>query len=164
MLFWTLFPIDQDRRLAIAAGDNGIQQIRFDGLPPEGGIRDDGHPALLAAVRQLRSYFEGDLQVFDLPLDARGTPFQTRVWRELQRIPYGETRSYADIANAIESPKAMRAVGAANGKNPIPIVVPCHRVIGSDGSLVGFGGGMEMKKRLLNLETGSARRASEATA
>ncbi|MDQ6705946.1 MAG: methylated-DNA--[protein]-cysteine S-methyltransferase [Acidobacteriota bacterium] len=164
MLSWIPFPINHDCRLAIVAGDNGIQQIRFDGLPPEDSIRDDAHPALLAAAEQLRSYFAGELRTFDLQLDARGTPFQRQVWRELQRIPYGETRSYADIANAIESPKAVRAVGAANGKNPLPIVVPCHRVIGSDGSLVGFGGGMEMKKLLLNLENESARRAAEATA
>lgn len=164
MLLWTPFEINRACRLAIVAGDSGIQQIRFDGIPPVDGVRDDAHPALLAARDQLRSYFAGELNAFDLELDARGTPFQMRVWGELQRIPYGETRSYADIAKAVESPKAVRAVGAANGKNPIPIVVPCHRVIGSDGSLVGFGGGMEMKKLLLNLESKNAWRTSKATA
>ena len=100
----------------------------------------------------MRAYFAGKLRAFDLPLDLGGTPFQLRVWHELERIPYGETRSYLQIAAAIGAPKAVRAVGAANGANPIPIVVPCHRVIGSGGKLVGYGGGLPLKKRLLTLE------------
>ena len=103
-------------------------------------------------MRQLRAYFAGKLRRFDLPLDLQGTEFQLRVWRELEAIPFGETRSYSQIATAIGAPRAVRAVGAANGANPIPIVVPCHRVIGAAGNLVGYGGGLPLKKRLLELE------------
>lgn len=101
---------------------------------------------------QLNAYFAGELQEFDLPLAPEGTAFQQLVWRELLNIPYGETRSYGDIAKSIGQPKASRAVGAANGLNPIPIIIPCHRVIGSTGKLVGFGGGLATKERLLSLE------------
>lgn len=101
---------------------------------------------------QLQEYFDGTRQEFDLPLDPRGTAFQRAVWRELTRIPYGETISYGELARRIGQPEASRAVGAANGANPIPIVIPCHRVIGANGSLTGFGGGIETKKRLLALE------------
>ncbi len=100
----------------------------------------------------MRAYFAGELREFQLPLDMRGTDFQLRVWRQLRTIPYGETRSYSEIARAIQAPNAVRAVGAANGANPISIVVPCHRVIGSSGKLVGYGGGLALKKRLLDLE------------
>ena len=103
-------------------------------------------------AEQLAEYFDGKRSHFDLPLDAGGTAFQQTVWSALIAIPYGELRSYSDIANAIGKPKAVRAVGAANGRNPIPIVVPCHRVIGSDGSLTGFAGGLPMKTKLLTLE------------
>ena len=106
------------------------------------------------AVRQLRAYFAGELREFDLPLEMEGTEFQLAVWQELRRIPYGETTTYLELAKRIRNPKAVRAVGLANGQNPIPIIVPCHRVIGSDGSLTGFGGGMENKRRLLELERG----------
>lgn len=102
--------------------------------------------------RQLEDYFSGRRQDFDLRLAPRGTDFELAVWEELRRIPFGETRSYAEIARAIGRPGAYRAVGRANGANPIPIVVPCHRVIGSDGSLTGFGGGLEAKARLLEIE------------
>lgn len=104
--------------------------------------------------RQLELYFSGQLQKFDLPLDLRGTDFQTSVWKTLATIPYGETWTYAQLANAISNPKAMRAVGNANGKNPIPIILPCHRVIGSNGALTGFSGGLETKHYLLTLEKG----------
>jgi methylated-DNA-[protein]-cysteine S-methyltransferase len=104
------------------------------------------------AARQLEEYFAGERREFDLPLHLTGTEFQVRVLEELQRIPYGETTSYSDIAERIGRPKAMRAVGAANGRNPIPIVIPCHRVIGRGGSLTGFGGGLETKAELLRLE------------
>jgi O-6-methylguanine DNA methyltransferase len=100
----------------------------------------------------LRAYFEGALRQFTLPLDLQGTPFQLCVWRELQTIPFGEFRTYSGIAQAIGAPRAVRAVGAANGANPVAIVVPCHRVIGSGGQLVGYGGGLPLKKRLLDLE------------
>ena len=105
------------------------------------------------ANRQLSEYLKGERQMFDLPLNPRGTDFQKRVWRALCDIPYGETRSYKQIAEAIGNPKAVRAVGMANNRNPITIVVPCHRVIGADGKLVGYGGGLEMKEFLLRLET-----------
>lgn len=107
--------------------------------------------------RQLNAYFAGDLRKFEIPLLMLGTEFQKRVWKALQTIPYGETISYGELAKKIGEPKAVRAVGAANGQNPIPIIVPCHRVIGSDGSLTGFGGGIENKKKLLELESGQRR-------
>ena len=104
------------------------------------------------AISQLQAYFAGELERFDLPIELRGTPFQVSVWEELSRIPFGSTLSYGELAQRIDRPKAVRAVGAANGANPVPVVVPCHRVIGSDGSLTGFGGGIERKKFLLTLE------------
>jgi len=118
----------------------------------------EGHEVIEDASRtaevrqQLAEYFAGQRREFDLPLAPRGTPFERSVWDELRRIPFGETRSYADIARALGKPAATRAVGRANGANPIPIVVPCHRVIGSNGSLTGFGGGLDTKARLLELE------------
>ena len=105
------------------------------------------------AYQQLSEYLKGERQMFDLPLNPRGTDFQKRVWQALCDIPYGETRSYKQIAEAIGNPKAVRAVGMANNRNPITIVVPCHRVIGADGKLVGYGGGLEMKEFLLRLES-----------
>jgi methylated-DNA-[protein]-cysteine S-methyltransferase len=104
------------------------------------------------AALQLKEYFDGNRRQFDLPIDLYGTPFQLRVWRELQSIPFGEVRSYKEVARAIGAPKAVRAVGGANNKNPVPILVPCHRVIGSNGSLVGYGGGLSIKEHLLKLE------------
>ena len=109
-------------------------------------------PLLRDAEGQLRAYFAGRLHKFDLPLGLRGTEFQKRVWRALCRIPYGETRSYGEVAAMIGNPKACRAVGMANNRNPVSIIVPCHRVVGSDGSLVGYGGGLGVKKFLLELE------------
>lgn len=110
-------------------------------------------PTLFTAVRdQLMAYFQGELQVFDLPLAPAGTTFQQAVWDALLSIPYGETTSYGELARQIGKPRASRAVGAANGRNPIPIIIPCHRVIGMNGKLVGFGGGLETKKRLLAIE------------
>ena len=102
--------------------------------------------------RQLEEYFAGERQEFDLELAPEGTPFERSVWEELKKIPFGETRSYGEVAQAIGRPGSARAVGRANGANPIPIVVPCHRVIGANGSLTGFGGGLEAKERLLELE------------
>lgn len=109
------------------------------------------------AVDQLEAYFAGKLTDFDLELDLRGTEFQQRVWKALLTIPYGETRSYGEIAEQIGAPGSARAVGLANGRNPIAIVVPCHRVIGSSGSLTGYGGGLERKQTLLELEKGAAK-------
>ncbi|MEG0035624.1 MAG: methylated-DNA--[protein]-cysteine S-methyltransferase [Oscillospiraceae bacterium] len=113
-----------------------------------------GTPSPLSelAKTQLCEYFDGKRHEFDLPLELRGTDFQKRVWAALCDIPYGETRSYKDIAKAVSNPKGYRAVGMANNKNPVVIVVPCHRVIGADGSLVGYGGGLDMKRLLLKLE------------
>ena len=109
-------------------------------------------PAIMEAFRQLSDYFDGELKTFDLPLKPEGTPFQLKVWEALRTIPYGETRSYGDIARQIGNPRACRAVGMGNHNNPIAIVVPCHRVIGADGSLTGYGGGLPIKRQLLELE------------
>ncbi|NEA49944.1 methylated-DNA--[protein]-cysteine S-methyltransferase [Streptomyces sp. SID10815] len=115
-----------------------------------------GTAAFRAAQEQLESYFAGELKEFTLELSLAGTPFQRRVWDALRRIPYGETRSYGQLATALGAPGASRAVGLANGRNPVGIIVPCHRVVGADGSLTGYGGGLPRKKRLLDFETGSA--------
>jgi methylated-DNA-[protein]-cysteine S-methyltransferase len=116
------------------------------------GREDRRNPILVETERQLGQYFAGRRTAFDLPLDPVGTPFQQQVWRALRTIPFGETRSYAQIARQIRRPAAVRAVGAANGKNPLSIVVPCHRVIGSNGALTGFAGGLAAKAWLLRLE------------
>jgi methylated-DNA-[protein]-cysteine S-methyltransferase len=117
----------------------------------EAGWVDDEGP-LRSVQRQLEEYFAGVRTTFDVPLGARGTAFQREVWQALATIPYGETTTYADLARRIGRPSAVRAVGAANGRNPISIIVPCHRVVGTDGSLVGYGGGMDRKRQLLELE------------
>jgi methylated-DNA-[protein]-cysteine S-methyltransferase len=113
-------------------------------------------PVLEEAATQLRAYFSGQLRDFDLPLAPHGTPFQQRVWRALRQIPYGRTCSYSEIAALIDEPGKARAVGVANGRNPIAIIIPCHRVIGADGDLVGYGGGLTTKRWLLELESGVA--------
>ncbi|MFJ1748190.1 methylated-DNA--[protein]-cysteine S-methyltransferase [Streptomyces sp. NPDC088116] len=117
-------------------------------------------------LSQLAAYFDGELTEFDLPLRLNGTPFQRAVWAQLQRIPYGETRSYGELADALGKPAASRAVGLANGKNPISIIVPCHRVIGSTGGLIGYGGGLDRKQRLLVFEgaDGAARGGAHSPA
>ena len=115
-------------------------------------LEDNQHPMLQRVKNQLEEYFVGRRQQFDLPLDFQGTDFQQQVWKALLTIPYGETRSYKEIALQIGNEKAVRAVGAANGKNPISIIAPCHRVIGSGGALVGFAGGLDKKQILLSLE------------
>jgi methylated-DNA-[protein]-cysteine S-methyltransferase len=120
--------------------------------PGEDWVRDDSHALLAEARRQLAAYFEGQRKTFDLPLAAKGTEFQRRVWDALGQIPYGTTISYGELARRIGNPGASRAVGLANGSNPISIIVPCHRVIGANGKLTGYGGGMERKKALLALE------------
>ena len=114
---------------------------------------DDG--PFREVIDQLSAYFDGDLKEFDVPLKLRGTPFQQCVWQQLQDIPYGETRSYGQLAGALGNPKASRAVGLANGRNPISIIVPCHRVIGASGDLTGYGGGLDRKQRLLAFERGA---------
>ena len=135
----------------LVAGDaEAVHEIHFKAKPNDGWVRDDD--ALHVASVQLRSYFSGKRLDFDLPLVLHGTEFQRAVWTELQRIPFGETTTYAALAERIGKPSAVRAVGAANGANPIPIVIPCHRVIGSSGSLTGFGGGLPVKRWLLDHE------------
>lgn len=124
-------------------------------MPIESFIQGEEVAPLQHAMDELRRYFAGEHLQFSCPLDLHGTPFQIAVWEELFRIPYGETRSYADIARAIGRPAAVRAVGAANGANPIAIIVPCHRVIGSNGSLTGYGGGLPTKEWLLAMERGN---------
>ncbi len=150
--------------MRITAGETGIRTIDLHPGIPLGHAQNDTHPVLRQAVEQLRAYFAGRLFVFDLPLDLAGTPFQKRVWEALTTIPYGEVRSYAAVAAAISAPTAVRAVGAANGRNPIPIVIPCHRVIGSSGKLVGYGGGLPMKQLLLRLEAQHAIRYRQTAA
>jgi len=142
-------------RLLLAGDDAGLRRISFPegkgAVEPEPEWRRDDKP-LRDVARQLQAYFNGDLREFDVPLRMEGTPFQRGVWRALQDIPYGETISYGELARRIGNPKGSRAVGLANGRNPIPIVVPCHRVIGANGSLTGFGGGLRTKEILLGLE------------
>jgi methylated-DNA-[protein]-cysteine S-methyltransferase len=141
--------------LLLAGEDDALSLVSF----PEGSMRRDPEPdwiynekPFVAARRQLAEYFAGERREFDLPLKLSGTEFQMSVLEALQQIPYGETTSYAEIAERVGRPKAVRAVGAANGRNPIPIIVPCHRVIGSHGELTGFGGGLDTKEALLRLE------------
>ena len=119
----------------------------------ESGWVEDAAP-FVRVITQLRAYFAGELKQFDLPLAPVGTEFQRKVWSALQGIPFGETRSYGELAREVGNGKASRAVGAANGRNPIPVIIPCHRVVGSDGGLTGFGGGLETKQHLLKLESG----------
>lgn len=132
---------------AILWENDDPNRVRFERLE-----QNDAHPVLLKTEHQLQAYFEGKLQQFDVALDFKGTDFQKQVWAALLTIPFGETRSYAQIAQQIGNPKAVRAVGAANGKNPISIIAPCHRVIGANGKLTGFAGGLEVKAKLLALE------------
>jgi methylated-DNA-[protein]-cysteine S-methyltransferase len=145
--------------LTLVADDGALCGLYMTGQrhrPPQEtfGPRDD---TLLAdAKEQLAAYFAGELRQFTLTLRLHGTPFQRGVWEQLARIPFGETRSYGELADALGSPKASRAVGLANGKNPVGIIVPCHRVVGSDGSLTGYGGGLDRKRRLLDFEQGTA--------
>lgn len=143
--------------LRLVASDAGLVAILWQDDDP-GRVRlgplaeAPDHPILVATARQLEAYFAGRLDRFDIPLDLRGTDFQKRVWAALLTIPFGETRSYGEIARAIGRPSAARAVGAANGRNPVSIVAPCHRVIGSSGALTGFAGGIDAKRYLLDLE------------
>ncbi|MDE2697975.1 MAG: methylated-DNA--[protein]-cysteine S-methyltransferase [Gemmatimonadota bacterium] len=142
--------------LTVLASDNGVHAIAFEGDRTEQAKtnlpRAENHSIINAVAEQLAMYFDGTLKVFDLPLDLRGTNFQKRVWKLLLEIPFGETRTYGDIACALDNTGASQAVGAANGKNPVAIVVPCHRVIGASGHLTGYAGGMEKKKFLLTHE------------
>jgi methylated-DNA-[protein]-cysteine S-methyltransferase len=134
--------------LAFAHGRSGTPDPSW--LPDTAGVLDP-------VRRELDSYFDGELREFRVPLAPRGTTFQESVWRSLRDIPYGETISYGELARRVGDPRAVRAVGAANGANPIAIIVPCHRVIGANGSLIGFGGGLPIKRALLDLERGERR-------
>ncbi len=140
--------IEPALRLGLEVSAGALSRIDFH--PPEDA--QSAHPLLDEADRQLRAYFSGELQVFDLPLKTDGTPFQENVWRLVQAIPYGRTRTYMDLARGLSSPGAVRAVGAANGANPLPIIIPCHRVVATGGGMGGYGGGIDLKRRLLALE------------
>lgn len=145
-------------RLRLVATDQGLSHLLFDQLAGDDTDSDgdpaeaDNHPVLAAAIAQLEEYFAGQRQEFDIPLDLTGTEFQRAAWSALASVPFGETRSYRQQAEAIGRPRAVRAIGAANGRNPVPIVLPCHRIVGSDGSLTGYGGGLPIKEFLLNHE------------
>lgn len=160
MYEWCDLHVPNGLSISIETGPLGVRHVEFGGR----GVENRTSGQMLEALRQFRLYFAGELQIFDLPLEWIGTDFQKRVWSLLRGIPYGETRSYGQLAREMGAPRAMRAVGAANGRNPIPIIVPCHRVIGASGKLVGFGGGLAWKRFLLDLEATHAQRGRQATA
>jgi methylated-DNA-[protein]-cysteine S-methyltransferase len=139
-------------RLGLVENGGAVTNVFFrsEKAPPD--TQEHSTPLLRRVARQIEEYLNGRRTEFDLPLQPEGTEFQRAVWKALQTIPYGETRSYRDIAEQIDSPKACRAVGMANHRNPITIIIPCHRVIGTDGSLTGYGGGLKLKQQLLDLE------------
>lgn len=139
-------------QLTLCADDHALTAIRFPEEPPPATPAAGPNALLREALRQLTAYFDGRLRQFDLPLAGAGTPFQQRVWQALLQVPHGHTASYGAIAAAIGNPRACRAVGLANGRNPIAIVVPCHRIIGYNGQLTGYGGGLERKRWLLRHE------------
>lgn len=138
--------------LVLSAEDGRLSGLAF----ADSADARSSEPVLLEAEAQLRAYFAGELERFELPLAPRGTPFQLSVWETLLEIPYGSTTTYSQLAAAIGRPSACRAVGAANGRNPLAVIVPCHRVIGAAGALTGYGGGLERKRLLLALEAGKA--------
>ena len=143
--------------LTLVASDRGLIAVLWPGdrpgrVPLDAPTDEATHDVLNHAVDQLREYFAGHRRVFDLPLEPRGTAFQKAVWEALRTIPFGETRSYGQLAQQLGSPTASRAVGAANGRNPLSIIIPCHRVIGANGTLTGFAGGLDAKRLLLQLE------------
>lgn len=157
---WVDSPIG---KLKLVASDRGLAAILWETDRPHRvrlaeAEEERAHAVLTQAERQLAEYFAGKRSEFDLPLDCRGTPFQQSVWEALRTIPFGETRSYSEIARQVGRPRAVRAAGAANGRNPVAIVTPCHRVIGAGGQLTGFAGGLEAKAYLLTLEKGEGRR------
>lgn len=141
--------------LGLVASERGLRRILWPGEPGAGGDEE----VLATAAVQLREYFAGTRRTFDVPLELEGTDFQRRAWLALAEIPYGETRSYGEQARRLGVPRAARAIGAANGANPLPIVLPCHRLVGADGSLTGFGGGLDVKRWLLEHEGATTPRA-----
>ena len=150
-MYWTVIatPIDS---LLLVGDETGLHELHFEPHDPPAGVPRDTDGVLAAVVAQLREYFAGERVDFDLPLVPAGTPFQRKVWMALRDIPYGRTTSYGEIATELGQPTASRAVGLANGRNPLAVIVPCHRVIGANGSLTGFGGGLERKRWLLEHE------------
>ncbi len=150
--FGEVLAIARDARLAGLYFVGQKDQPGFDGLARAGALRDDAWPVLAETRRQVGEYEAGRRDRFELPLDLAGTDFQRRVWARLLEIPFGQTRSYAEVARAAGSPRGTRAAGAAIGRNPVSLVVPCHRVVGSDGSLTGYTGGIERKRALLRHE------------
>ncbi|MFI6622783.1 methylated-DNA--[protein]-cysteine S-methyltransferase [Streptomyces sp. NPDC050528] len=134
----------------------GLYMVDQRHRPPQENFGTPDDTPFAETTAQLQAYFAGELKEFTIQLRLHGTPFQQTVWDQLRRIPYGETRSYGDLADALGNPGASRAVGLANGKNPIGIIVPCHRVVGANGSLTGYGGGLDRKQRLLDFESGAA--------
>jgi methylated-DNA-[protein]-cysteine S-methyltransferase len=147
--FGTLTVVASDKGVRFCMFANDAHPKSFDGL----SIRDDPkHPMVKKAIDQLREYFAGTRKKFDLKLDLQGTEFQVDAWRSLAKVPYGKTASYAEQATSIGRPKAVRAIGGANGRNPVVVILPCHRIIGADGSLTGFGGGLPVKVWLLEHE------------
>ena len=150
--------------LYIEATDGGITRVLFERPAALAGAPDGGHPLIREAAHQLAHYFARTRRVFELPLDLRGTAFQVEVWKALLRIPYGETRSYGQLALDLGHPGAERAIGAANRANPVSIIVPCHRVVAAGGSLGGYGGGLDRKKFLLDLESGASTSLINASA
>jgi methylated-DNA-[protein]-cysteine S-methyltransferase len=165
--YYTYIDTPVGKLMLAGCDDHGLRYVAFQcrtgALAPKPEWTQSAAP-FRAAERQLREYFQGKRMDFDLRLHPKGTPFQQAVWKALTRIPYGQTRSYSQIAKAVGRPTAVRAVGMANGRNPLSIVVPCHRVIGANGSLVGYGGGLHVKQALLDREreVSAARRTRPA--
>jgi methylated-DNA-[protein]-cysteine S-methyltransferase len=153
--YYTYIDTPVGKLMLAGCDDHGLRYIAFQcgksAMAPKPEWKQSAAP-FRAVERQLREYFQGKRTAFDLRLHPKGTPFQKAIWKALLDIPYGQTRSYGDIAKAVGRPKAVRAVGLANGRNPLPIIVPCHRVIGANGKLVGYGGGLPVKQALLDRE------------
>lgn len=154
MKYWEVYE-SKIGPLTILCDDEALLRIDFGTVEPENAVRERSE-LIGKAEDQLEEFLDGTRTVFDLPLKPEGTVFQKRVWNALLLIPYGETKSYKDIAALIDNPKGCRAVGMANNRNPIPIIIPCHRVIGVSGSLIGYGGGLDIKVKLLELERSEA--------
>jgi methylated-DNA-[protein]-cysteine S-methyltransferase len=168
MLFYKEIESAVVGKLKLVASPNALVAVLWEKEPPDRVKLEPmkvapQQPILVETERQLSQYFLGLRTEFDLPIEPNGSSFQKKVWRALREIPFGETRSYLDLASAVGSPKACRAVGAANGKNPLAIIVPCHRVVGASGALTGFAGGLEAKAKLLAFEARACAQAGESS-
>jgi methylated-DNA-[protein]-cysteine S-methyltransferase len=168
MLFYKEIEAAVVGKLKLVASPNALVAVLWEKEPPDRVKLEPmkvapQQPILVETERQLSQYFLGLRTEFDLPIEPNGSSFQKKVWRALREIPFGETRSYLDLASAVGSPKACRAVGAANGKNPLAIIVPCHRVVGASGALTGFAGGLEAKAKLLAFEARACAQAGESS-